>query len=508
MSDQLGELSKKLDMWVAGLSDVLNMLVAGVENLVDALSSHFDMLDMPTRVSLASATAILLLIVLVRVVQRRSHAFRASKRDLKHRTRSARMLGYLSAVFFVCGIGVWSTMATLASAVVAPGVVSPEGARKTVQHLEGGIIGKIHIREGDQVAAGQVLISMVTTAAQGHYDELHERYVRFLATEARLVAELAGENEITFPTELTSVDNEMAQKVAAGEQRLLLSRLATREGRERILSKRIEQIKEQIIGFEEVIATQADQLALIDREIDSAKELYDKGLERLPRLLALQRAQADIRANQASNRSQVARNQQQIGETELQLLNLRQQDSEAANEDLSKVRGGLAELRSQLPSRQDMLARTAITAPISGTVMNLRVTTVSGVIASGQAILDIVPSKTDLVIDSRIRPSDIDMVHPNMKARVVLSAYSTRHFAQIHGLLTSVSADRLTDERTGEPYFLAKVKVDVAELGRLKDVRLSPGMPAEVMILTGEQTLLDYMLAPVYDSLNRGLREK
>jgi HlyD family type I secretion membrane fusion protein len=140
--------------------------------------------------------------------------------------------------------------------------------------------------------------------------------------------------------------------------------------------------------------------------------------------------------------------------------------------------------------------------------MNLRVTTESGVISSGQAILDIVPSEPDLVIDSRIRPSDIDMVHPDMKARVVLSAYSTRHFAQIHGLLTSVSADRFTDERTGEPYFLAKVKVDATELGKLHDVRLSPGMPAEVMILTGEQTLLDYVLAPVYDSLNRGLKEK
>lgn len=508
MSDQFGELSKALDTWVVEIRDALDVLIARMGNLADALSSHFGMLDMPTRVALMAAVATLVLIALTWALRIRSPAFRISKRDLKRRTRSARMLGYLSAVLFVGGIGVWSTMAVLASAVVAPGVVSPEGSRKTVQHLEGGIIGTIHVREGDKVTAGQVLVSMETTAAQGHYDELHERYVRLLAAEARLVAELAGKDEITFPSELTSIDNETAQKVAVGEQGLLRSRLATREGRERILSKRIEQIEEQITGFREVIAAQADQLALIDREIKSAQELYDKGLERLPRILALQRAQADIRANQASNRSHVARNQQQIGETELQLLNLRQQDGEAANEDLSKVRGGLAELRSQLPSRQDMLARTAITAPISGTVMNLRVTTESGVISSGQPILDIVPSEPDLVIDSRIRPADIDMVHPKMPARVVLSAYPTRHFAQIHGLLTSVSADRLTDERTGEPYFLAKVKVDAAELGKLHEVRLSPGMPAEVMILTGEQTLLDYMLAPVFDSLNRGLREK
>lgn len=139
--------------------------------------------------------------------------------------------------------------------------------------------------------------------------------------------------------------------------------------------------------------------------------------------------------------------------------------------------------------------------------MNVRITTESGVISSGQPLLDIVPDEPNLVIDSRIRPTDIDMVHPDMPARVVLSAYPSRHLPQINGLLTSVSADRLTDERTGEPYFLAKVKVDAAELGKLHEVRLSPGMPAEVMILTGEHTLFDYVLAPVRDSLNRGFRE-
>ncbi|RJT41256.1 HlyD family type I secretion periplasmic adaptor subunit [Mesorhizobium waimense] len=505
MSDQFGDLSKMLDMLMASLRDVLDRLVVAAGDLAATASNWFEGLDMPARIGLA-ALAILLLI-LAGLVRRRSRAFRDSSRDLKRRTRPARMLGYFSAIIFVGGVAVWSSVALLASAVVANGVVSPEGYRKTVQHLEGGIIGAIHVREGDKVSAGQILISMRTTDAQGRYDELHERYIRLLAVEARLSAELAGDDQITFPKELASTGSEAARKMAAEEQALLRSRLATREGREQILHKRIQQIEEQSSGSREVIAAEEEQLGLIDREIASAQEMYKKGLERLPRILALQRAQADIRANQASNRSQVARNEQQIGETELQLLNLRQQDSETANEDLAKVRGNLAELRSQLPSRQDVLTRTAIVAPIAGTVMNLRVRTESGVISSGQPLLDIVPNEPNLVIDSRIKPGDIDMVHPDMPARVVLSAFPTRHLPQIHGLLTSVSADRLTDERTGEPYFLAKVKVDTADLGKLHDVRLSPGMPAEVMILTGEHTLLDYMLAPVRDSLNRGFRE-
>ena len=507
MSDRFGELSKMMDMLMASLRDVLDRLVVATGDLAATASNWFDSLDAPARAALAATATALFVLVLVGLVRRRSPAYRDSKRDLNRRTRPARMLGYFSAIFFVGGIAVWSDMALLASAVVAAGVVSPEGYRKTVQHLEGGIIGTIHVREGDKVSAGQILISMQTTDAQGRYDVLQGHFIRLLAAEARLIAELAGQDQITFPKELTSIDGEIVRKVVVEEQALLDSRLASREGREQILQKRIAQIEEQSAGSRDVIAAQTEQLGLIGQEIQSAQEMYKQGLERLPRVLALQRAQADIRANQASNRSQVARNDQQIGETELQLLNLRQQDTEKANEDLAKVRSDLAELRSQLPSRQDVLARTGIVAPIAGTVMNVRVTTESGVISSGQPLLDIVPNESNLVIDSRIKPRDIDMVHPDMPARVVLSAYPTRHLPQIHGLLTSVSADRLTDERTGEPYFLAKVKVDMADVANLHDIKLSPGMPAEVMILTGDHTLLDYMLAPVRDSLNRGFRE-
>jgi len=492
MNDLHGDLSKLVDLLAADAYDIM-------------ASGRFGAMDMP--MALAIAAGLVLSLIFVWLLRRRSRAFRASRRDLKSRMRSARLLGYLSAAIFVGGFGVWSAMAMIASAVVAPGVVSPEGYRRTVQHLEGGIIKAIYVREGEKVTTGQVLISMKATDAQGRFDELDERYVHLLAIEARLAAELVGATEITFPQELTAREGKATEELMAGEQQLLQSRLASREGRERILHQRRLQIEEEITGLTEVMAAQNEQLGLIDREIQSAQELYKKGLERLPRILAMQRAQADIRANQATNRAQVARNQQQIGETEMQLLNLRQQDRESVNEELTKIRGDLAEVRSQLPWRQDVLARTTVVAPISGTVINLRVTTESGVVASGQPILDIVPSEPNMIIDSRIKPSDIDMLHPDMLARVVLSAYPQRHLPQIHGLLTSVSADRFTDERTGEAYFLAKVKVDAVELAKLHGVRLSPGMPAEVMLLTGEHTLFDYMLAPLRDSLNRGLRE-
>ncbi|WP_217574945.1 HlyD family type I secretion periplasmic adaptor subunit [Mesorhizobium sp. GbtcB19] len=507
MSDRFGDFSAMLDRLTDSLHELNDRLTASASDLSAAVSVWLKGIDQPSRTTLLAVAGALILLLIAGLLRRRSRAYRASRRNLKLRTRPARMLGYASAILFVGGTAAWSSVALLASAVVANGVVSPEGYRKTIQHLEGGIIGAIHVKEGEKVSVGQVLISLKTTEAQGRYDELQGHYLRLLATEARLIAELAGQDRITFPKELTSVDSEIARKVVVEEQALLDSRLATREGRTQILNKRIAQIEEQSTGARDVMAAEAEQLSLIDQEIASAQEMYKKGLERLPRILALQRSQADIRANQASNRAQIAKNDQEIGETRFQLLNLRQQDSESANEDLAKVRTDLAELRSQLPSRQDVLARTDIVAPIAGTVMNLRVTTESGVISSGQALLDIVPNEPNLIIDSRIKPTDIDVVHPDMPARVVLSAYPSRHLPQIHGLLTSVSADRMTDEKTGEPYFLAKVKVDAAELAELHDVKLSPGMPAEVMILTGAHTLLDYMMAPVEASLTRSFRE-
>lgn len=420
--------------------------------------------------------------------------------------RRPRALGYIAVLVLLGGFGGWALTAPLASAALAPGVVSPDGSRKTVQHFEGGIIQAIYVREGDAVVAGQPLVTLEDTQARARYEELRERYVHLLATEARLIAEQTGAAEVELPAGLTLGSSE-ARRAISGQADLLRSRRATFHGREQILRQRVKQLEEENTGLAEMIAAQDTQLALIEREIGGVQELYDKGLERLPRLLELQRAQADIRAEQSANRAQTARNKQEIGETEMQLLTMRQEDKERVNEELTTVRTALAELRSQLPSRVDVLGRTVIQAPISGIVMNLQITTESGVLTSGQPILDIVPAEAKLIIDAQVKPIDVDTVQPGMKARILLPAYRQRNLPQIHGTLRSISADRLIEDRSGEAYFLAKIEVDAAELARLADVRLSPGMPAEVMVLTGEHTLLDYLLRPLLDSVTKSFRE-
>jgi len=421
--------------------------------------------------------------------------------------RGPRMFGYAIAVIFFGGLGVLSAVAPLASAAIAPGVVSPDGHRKTVQHLEGGIIRAIHVREGDAVAAGDRLVTLEDTQARAKLDEMHERYVHLLATESRLIAEQARAERIDFPPEVTSHLTAGTRQAMAGQQDLLVSRRATQQGKEQILVQRVKQLEEEIGGLRMVIAAQTTQLELLDRETENVRKLYEQGHERLPRLLALQRTQAEVRGEQGNNLARVARTQQQIGETEIQLLTMREQDKERANDELTKVRASIAALRGELPSREDVFTRTLIQAPIAGTIMHVKVTTESGVVGPGQPILDIVPQEATLIIDARLRPDDVDVVQPGMRTRVLLTAYRQRTMPQIFGSLRSVSADRIVDDRTGDAYFLAKVEVDTNDLAPLKDVKLTPGMSAEVMILTGERTVLDYMLRPLLDSFIKSFRQ-
>jgi HlyD family secretion protein len=304
--------------------------------------------------------------------------------------------------------------------------------------------------------------------------------------------------------DMTDIDSGGA---IAGQIALLNSRRTAREGRENILRQRILQVEEEILGLGEMIDAQLRQLELLKKEIVGVQKLLDSGLERLPRVLALQRAMAQIEVDKAANRARVARDHQEIGETRMQMIAMRDQDNERINEDLTKVRGDLAELRSELVSREDILARTHIIAPISGTVMNVRITTETGVIKPGDSILDIVPKEARLIIDAHVKPTDIDNVHPGMKSRVLLTAYRQRNLPQIHGVLKSVSADILFDDSAKTSYFLAKVDVEPEALEKLEDVRLVPGMPAEVMILNHEQTFFQLMIAPLSVSLTKSFRE-
>jgi HlyD family secretion protein/epimerase transport system membrane fusion protein len=434
----------------------------------------------------------------------------AEAASLMHELRRQLRAGVLVIVLFFGGIGWWAASAPLAGAAIAPGVISPDGSRRVVQHLEGGIIREILVNDGSRVRTGDPLIVLEDVQARAGFDALEARYHTLAATQARLMAEQSAAASVSFPAwlvEATSNDPTALEAMVA-QRALFDTRAKALEDRKEILRRRMEQLREEIAGLEAQIGADSRQIVLIDEEIRDVEQLYRKGLERKSRLLALQRARADIDGNRAERRARIARAQQAIGETELQIIAQETAQLEAVNEEASQIQFELAEVEQQLAASRDVLQRTLISAPVDGTVVALRFRTAGGVVRPGEPVLEIVPDNEELLIDARLSPMDIDVVRAGLPARVVLPAFQQRHMPQIEGRVRQVSPDAIADPQTGQRFFAVRVQIDRDRLAALAPaLELTPGMPAEVYITTGERTALDYLLGPLYDSLRRAWRE-
>jgi HlyD family secretion protein len=408
------------------------------------------------------------------------------------------------------GFGLWAAAAPLAGAAIAPGVISPDGSRRTVQHLEGGIIQSLLVEDGSIVQAGDPLIVLEDVHARAGHDVLRARFHTLAAAQARLLAEQAGATDIRFPDwliEATGTDATALEAMVAQRQlfRTRAQGLADRRG---ILARRIAQLREEIAGLEAQIVADGRQTALIAEEIEGLDYLYRKGLAPKTRLLALQREQSDIEGDRAERRAGIARARQAIGETELQVIAQGTALLDDANEELSRVQAELAEVEQRLTASRDVLARTLIRAPSAGTVVELRFHTPGGVIRPGEPILDLVPDNEELLVDARLSPLDIDIVAAGLPAQIILPAFKQRHLPRIEGRVRRISADAIVDPHSGERYFEARIEVDPEQLKAVAPgVELIPGMPAEVYITVAERTMLDYLLQPVFDSLRRAFRE-
>ena len=424
--------------------------------------------------------------------------------------RSPIIVGYVVIILFFGGLGGWAATAHIASAAIATGVVSPDGSRKTVQPLEGGIIAEIMVDDGDEVVAGDLLVALQETQARASFEVLQGQKRLLAAKLARLLSEQAGNNEVAFPDWLLALqadDAEVAQILDA-QRDVFAARYEAYQGRKEIGGKRIAQLKEEITGLRSQIGNQRQQIALIDEEIGSMETLVKRGMMARPQYLAMRRLKAEVEGEMAENVADVARAKQSIGETELQIVSLGSVRLDEIVTELAETRSELTAVEERLLAQRDILNRTVVTAPVSGTIMEKRFHTTGGVVGPGQPILDIVPLDAELLIDARVRPVDIDEVTPGLQARVHFLAYAERNLPQIHGVVRSVSADSLLDEVTGQSYYLARVEVPPEELEKLGDgVKIFPGMTAEVLVMTGERTVLRYLVQPVLDSLRLTFRE-
>jgi HlyD family secretion protein/epimerase transport system membrane fusion protein len=393
---------------------------------------------------------------------------------------------------------------------VAPAVVAPEGYRRTVQHLEGGIVSEIRVRDGSAVQAGEVLVVLDGAQSREAFAAARARLLATLAREARLAAERAGAAQPEFPPELLAVaaEDPAVEELLAAERGSLTTRRQALADRVAVLNSRIAQAQADLATQEGGLASIDRQLALIDEEIVTVDDLLRKGLDRKPRLLALQRGRADLEGQRVAMLGSAARTRELIVATRAELASLTSTYAEEVATGLAEARAQAGELRAEVRAARERLDRTVLRAPVAGTVVELQLRTIGGVLKPGDRVLDIVPKDEPLVIEARIAPSDIDVVHPGLAADVHLLAYRSRHLPRIRGEVRKVSADRLTDPKNGEPYYTAQIVVDKATLQAVApQVELTAGMPAEALILTGERTMLDYLIEPIQLTFRRALRE-
>ena len=426
-----------------------------------------------------------------------------------HRARKPALIGLAVVGTFFFGVGGWASFAPLDSAAVASGQVAVDSRRQTVQHLEGGIIHEIVVTEGSKVQEGDVLVRLDRTRANANVDLLNGQYLSAIGTKARLIAERDGADKIEFFGELAKDDlSPTEQEIVDGQRNVFTSRLNHYNGQRDILEQRKLQMNEEIAALDAQRKAESAQLALIQEEIGAVKELVDKGLERKPRLLSLQRAAAEISGNRGEYQGRMAQVRQQIGEIESQLIDIDNQRLTEVTGQLREVEDRIYDVKQRLSAAEDVLLRTDIVSPRTGTVVNLRYFTPGGVIRAGEPVLDLVPSDDRLVIDAMVNPLDIDVLYEGMPAQVRLSAYSQRSTPIFHARLEQLSADSMTDSQTGARFYMARVVVEDDKLDLFEDIKLIPGMPAEVMLLTGKRTAMDYLLTPITKTIERGMRER
>ncbi len=432
-------------------------------------------------------------------------------KDLLSPAPTIRPTAILALATIIVGFGgffTWAATADLASAAVAPAVVAVESHRKVVQHLEGGIVKAVRVANGDHVRADDVLVELDDTQAGAAHGQTLGQYRAALARQARLRAEAGERGEIDFPAALlTDRGDPEITRVIEAQTWTFTARRNAHESAIAVKRQAQADLTVDITATTDQLKATERQIQKIREEIEDVRGLLLKGLVPKPRLLALERAHAELDGRVADLLGRIARNREAMTAVTIQIGDLNAVRQKEIATDLEAVEKEVADLEQRLTGLQHVLQRTLIRAPQDGVVVNLQIFTPGGVIRGGEPIMEIVPGSDALVVDAKVSPMDIDSVHAGLTARLRLSAYKQRSTPTVQATVVDVSADRLTDQ-AGNTFYTARLRIDPGELERLPFVRLAPGMPVDAMILTGERTALDYLLAPITDNFAHALREQ
>ncbi len=445
--------------------------------------------------------------------------FGKRERDRACPVRSASPLKRLSGqiglsvgllVAFVFGLGSWAAIAPLESAAIARGEIEVVSKRKTVQHLEGGIISEILVRDGDQVSAGQILIQLDDTQARAALAALQGQLWDLQAREARLQAERNANEVLDFPPHFreAAASDPAVARIVSGEREIFKSRRDLLASRVSFIAQKIAKTEEEIVGLKAQERAVSKAAVIIGREIDSVTPLFEKGLVKLNRFLRLQREQTELEGRRGDILARIARAHQTIGQAKAEILKLRSERRAEVEESLRVTQHEAFQIVERIQAATDVLSRTQVRSPENGVVTDLRIHTRGGVVAAGEPLLDLVPRQDRLVVHVQVQPEDIDIVRTGLAAQVRLLSFKHRRIPFVDGQLTYVSADRLINKETSRPYFSAKIAIDEDMVSELKEVEILPGMPVEAFIKTGQWTVAEYLLSPVMDSAHRAFRDK
>jgi epimerase transport system membrane fusion protein len=420
-----------------------------------------------------------------------------------------RYIGFVILLLTFGIFGVWAYTAPLDSSAAASGVVAVKSHKKTVQHLDGGIVGKLLAKDGDTVKEGQPILILDDTQAKAQQEIMRGQFITLSAQVARLQAERDRLGDVMFPKELNHQNDERIDEAKRSESHVFLSRKHAYEGEISVLKQRINEIGSKINGLEGQIRSKRELVASYVDEIHDLKELLAEGFADKQRLRDLQRSYALNQGEISQLTSEIASSQMQQSETRLQILQIEQKFQEEVANKLSESQSQLYDITERLMATQDKLEHMVIKAPVSGMVLGLSVHTEGGVITPGKPILDIVPQDAELIIDARVSTIDIDRVTVGLTSEIRFSAFKQALTPVMYGKVTHISADSLVDERTGVPYYQARIEVTPDSLVKLREAhfQLVPGMPAEVLINTGERTLFEYLTKPITNAIAHALIE-
>lgn len=422
--------------------------------------------------------------------------------------RKPRRLGALIVAITFGVFGTWAAFAPIDSAALAPGVVTVKSHRKTVQHFEGGIVRDILVRDGTLVERDQPLLILDDTQARAELGVLRGQYFTARAMENRLAAERDGHDEVLFTEELLVAVDLRAVEAMQGEEQIFNARRSDRLGEIEVLEQRIAQLDSQIEGLEALARSKEELAYSYDEEVSDLSELLKEGFVDKQRLRDMQRSAARTRGEYAEHRSSIAEAQVRIGETRLEILQLNKRFLTEVVDQLAEAQARVFDLSERIVAIEDRVRRTVIRSPDSGMVLGMSTHTIGGVIQPGSPLLDIVPEGDELIVEAQVSPMDIDRVEVGTEATIRFSAFRSATTHVIQGEVIRISADRLTDEQTGQPYYLARVEVTEEGRQTLGRLVLVPGMPAEVLIKTGERTFLQYLVQPATNALARSMIEE